>query len=172
MPKGIYAKEKYRKPIPIDLRFWKYVDKKGENECWNWIGFKKQTGYGQIRGLDKNRKSKMLRSHRVSWILTNGEIPDSLCVLHKCDNPSCVNPKHLFLGTIKDNVQDMIKKGRNFLRTGIRIRRAKLKEHEVIEIINSKKPGSFLSKLYGVSNSTIYLIKGRGSWKGLKYGAV
>lgn len=75
--------------------------------CWEWIASKNRDGYGRY-GLDK----KNYLAHRFSWIKTYGEIQDDFLVLHKCDNPSCVNPEHLFLGDCKANIRDMIEKGR------------------------------------------------------------
>ena len=88
-------------------RFWDKVAIAGPDDCWEWQASFHTTGYGQIK---YNRKK--WKAHRISWILTNGEIPNTLCVLHKCDNPKCVNPNHLFLGTLKENTQDMLKKNR------------------------------------------------------------
>jgi hypothetical protein len=87
-------------------RFWLRVNKNGD-DCWTWTGFKNELGYG-LFSLDH----KHVKAHRVSWMVANGKIPDGLCVLHSCDNPICVNPSHLFLGTMKDNTQDMLAKGR------------------------------------------------------------
>ena len=89
-------------------RFWNKVMKIVEtDECWEWIAFKNKDGYGLFGYNGKNQKA-----HRVSWQLHNGPIPDGLCVLHKCDNPSCVNPNHLFLGTNADNIKDRVNKNR------------------------------------------------------------
>lgn len=89
-------------------RFWQKVDKSGK--CWIWTGGRTSTGYGII-GKGK-RGHGFLKAHRASWIINVGSIPDRLLVLHKCDNPLCVKPDHLFLGTYKDNSQDMVSKGR------------------------------------------------------------
>jgi hypothetical protein len=98
-------------PSPIEekiiRRFWSRVAAGKPDECWCWIGSKTPLGYGHMRIGKQNAYS-----HRISWVLHNGFIPDGLVVCHKCDNPSCVNPTHLFLGTMKDNTQDSIKKGR------------------------------------------------------------
>ena len=75
--------------------------------CWNWTGSKNSWGYGCIRYNQKNDGA-----HRVAWILKYGKIPKGLCVLHRCDNPACVRPDHLFLGTQMDNMQDRKKKGK------------------------------------------------------------
>ena len=87
-------------------RFWDKVDKTGE--CWIWTAYTKTDGYGQFK-FD----GKMRGAHRMAWLLTNGEIPDGMLVCHTCDNPSCVNPNHLFLGTNQDNADDKMNKGRH-----------------------------------------------------------
>jgi hypothetical protein len=91
--------------VDLNIRFWNKVNK--TKKCWEWLATKNNKGYGRIQ---VNGKSRL--AHRISYGLKNGEIPRGLEVLHKCDNPLCVNPKHLFLGTHKDNLQDMAKKGR------------------------------------------------------------
>ena len=90
-------------------KFWSRVDKTGD--CWNWTGPKVgRTNYGKLSWHGKD-----YRAHRLAWELTNGPIPEGLCVLHKCDNPSCVRPDHLWLGTFDDNNKDMARKGRSAL---------------------------------------------------------
>lgn len=100
---------------PVENRFWVKVDKVGPiplhrphlRSCWLWIGGREHYGHGRltIRGI-------VWKAHRLSWVLHFGPIPDGLFVLHQCDNPPCVNPEHLFLGTQPDNVHDMQAKGR------------------------------------------------------------
>lgn len=90
-------------------RFWKKVDKKSDEKCWNWIACKNKQGYGRI-GI---AASECVNAHRFSWVLHYGQIPQGLFICHKCDNPSCVNPKHLFTGTRQDNTNDMVLKKRS-----------------------------------------------------------
>jgi hypothetical protein len=90
----------------LPKRFAKNVDFSGE--CWMWNGYRIKGRYGHFNAGNK----KMLLAHRFSWVHFNGDIPEGLYVLHKCDVPYCVNPNHLFLGTQQDNMDDMVRKGR------------------------------------------------------------
>lgn len=142
----------------IEERFWEKVDK--TSDCWLWLGGKNGKGYGSFTED---------RAHRMSWRLAYGDIPNRLHVLHKCDNPSCVNPSHLFLGTNRDNAQDRKNKGRG---GGLKIRgenntEAKLSERDILEIRDLFKAMSLfeLTDIYRISRTQIYRIIRHESWK-------
>lgn len=151
-------------------RFWSYVDKSGS--CWVWCGLKDHRGYGKFSPTHGHPTG----AHRYSWELANGTIPDGMVVCHQCDNPWCVNPKHLFLGTPEDNVQDAIRKGRfqvvkdNLLssKVGEDHANAVLTEDVVRRIRKEYGDGGTscvkLAHKYGVSKTTIHLIVSRKAW--------
>ena len=105
-PNGKKWKEKHpyiKKLFPLEVRFWKNVLKKSDKMCWEWQGAKLPTGYG---------KFSKTYAHRYSYKIHKGELPFGLHVCHSCDNPSCVNPNHLWIGTVADKMRDRDKKGR------------------------------------------------------------
>lgn len=163
-------------------RFWEKVEKSGN--CWEWKAGKDEGGYGRFHCPGWHDSSNtMVAAHRFSWVVTNDEIPNhdsyhGMCVLHKCDNPSCVNPLHLFLGTNEENVRDMDEKKRRVTLShkGSTHSNSKLTESQVIEIYDLHKNKNIsqldLSKMYNVSHSNInHIFTGR-NWSHLKLGEV
>lgn len=154
--------------------FWNKIDIKDDDSCWEWNRHRDSLGYGQTRF-----HRKMERTHRVAWTLLYGEIPKGILVLHKCDNPPCCNPHHLFLGTDKDNSEDREKKGRgnrrylqgvNHPHHGTNHKSAKLDEQKVLEIrkLFSNGVSSYqLAEMFGVSPATAWSAAVGKSWSWL-----
>ena len=123
--------------------------------CWIWLGAANRYGMTRYRGIQ-------FRAHRLSWLTFRGSIPGGLGVLHKCDNSLCVNPDHLFLGTQRDNIHDMIKKGRSG--NGEHHPHTRLTREDVLYIRSSDERTSLLSKKFNVSMSNINAIKRKVRW--------
>lgn len=160
-----------RRERDIEPRFWRNV-KKSEG-CWEWTGARSGNGYGAISWHNKQHGA-----HRVSWMLANGrEIPAGMQVLHACDNPLCVRPEHLSLGSLQENSLDMVRKNRASRvgpgnpAKGERNARAVLNEIQVREIRGKIKSGMqyrTLGREYGVSETTIRFIAIGKTWKYLE----
>jgi hypothetical protein len=145
-------------------RFWSKVER--GNGCWTWTASKNAKGYGKCAPRHWRRQEY---AHRVSWEIANGPIPDGMQVLHHCDNPSCVRPGHLFLGTHQDNMADMVSKGRqrNGPLPGESNGRAKLTRRQVDAIRRRVERGETklrLAKEYGVSRATVQFICKGVTW--------
>jgi len=106
-----------RVPVPWDSspyltpayleRFWSNIIKNGDDECWGWRAYKTDDGYGQFTvGAKRDKNIRRIYVHRLMWEIVNGPIPNRLFVCHRCDNPECANPKHLFLDTLHGNMKD------------------------------------------------------------------
>lgn len=166
-------------------RFWEKVYKNGpilkhmDSPCWIWVGSRNGAGYGTF--WDGNWYTM---AHKFSYLIHYGKAKDGQIICHECDNPPCINPEHLFSGTLKDNTQDMIKKGRLNPPIGFRHRAytkpetilmgekspaSKLTDKEVIEIRERYKAGGIstrkIAKIYGVTGGTIQAIIKRKTWK-------
>lgn len=132
--------------------------------CWLWTGYTTKYGYGQV-----TIGGQVLYTHRLAWELTNGPIPDGQWALHKCDNPPCCNPAHLFLGTQTENMADAASKLR--MHNGEKHGIAKLTDVEVIEIRRLYASGDAtlpaLAKQFGVTISPIHAIVNGRTWKHL-----
>ena len=156
-------------------RFWSHVNQGAESDCWLWTGRTDEKGYGRI----SVGKRKNVGAHRIAWELAVGAIPDRFCVLHRCDNPPCVNPRHLFLGTNTDNVHDRHAKGRSknifpqgdthpaHIRRGQQHWCARLSDSDIQQIRQRREAGETVTRLaadYGVHHATISRIA-RGIWR-------
>lgn len=143
--------------------FWDNVDKRGADECWEWQAARKGPGYGTFR---KTKGGPPFNAHRVAYELANGPIPPGLHVCHRCDNPPCVNPAHLFVGTARDNVRDRVAKGR-FI--GEQSSTPKLRETDVAGILDAYAAGGIsmreLGARYGVTWGNVRSIVYGKTWK-------
>lgn len=146
-------------------KFWGKVDVGHPVDCWEWLATKNNYGYGKF-----HLSGKTWLAHRAAWILIFGPIPKGFCVLHRCDNPPCCNPSHLFLGTRGDNIRDAARKGR--MASGEEHYQSKLTEEEVLEIHKLYDTSEWtlagLAEEYGVSTGTIGRVLSGKTWSWLK----
>lgn len=145
-------------------KFWSMCEKR-ENSCWEWTRCLHKDGYGQL-----SYHRKFWLAHRLAWHLARGPIPKGICVCHKCDNPKCINPDHLFIGSHAENMSDMKNKGRRKnINSGELNGRAKISASDAAEIRNKYQSGKTrqvdLAAEYGIAQTVISLIVRGKIWK-------
>lgn len=163
-PKRLEETERHRTMPEIIDDFWKRVDIRGSKECWEWKGIRSIKRYGFM--LVNCRR---IRTHRFSALLHLGDVPEGMVVCHRCDNPPCCNPDHLFLGTVIDNISDRVRKGRGAV--GASVASAKLDDYKVSQIRARWSSGEMIAPLaleFGVTISTLSKAARRETWKHVK----
>jgi hypothetical protein len=147
-------------------RFWSKVERRGDDECWPWTAYRNHTGYGVLSNPGKHQGTTL--AHRFSFELHVGPVPDGLCVLHRCDNPPCCNPKHFFLGTRDDNNKDRTLKGRGRAPRGPAHAKAKLTEEDVRQIRAMAALGietTWMAALFPCNRNSINHIRAGRNWR-------
>lgn len=138
------------------------------NDCWEWQGSKNRNKYGQIR---YENKSGMMLVHRLSYLIFKGEIPNGMFVCHSCDNKSCCNPDHLWLGTPHDNNQDCLNKNRHYKgKQGCESHKSKFKKEQILSIRKRIENGETAKKIaneFRVQQHTILAIKNKKTYKNI-----
>ena len=160
----------------VQDRFWSRVDTRGYNECWNWLGLRTKLGYGRFWVGTGPNTGYVFKAHRVAYKIWYGPLFDqSKSVCHHCDNPSCVNPKHLFVGTDLDNQRDAVRKGRHSTQITNAMRRRgtahylhKLNDEIVREIRMSTEPQRKIAARYKTSQAQVWRIKNWQAWAHVK----
>lgn len=157
----------------FEARLWAHVSKDGPtlpgmaSPCWMWTGTRRPDGYGVV-GI-ASKATGLIRVHRAVWLLENGPIPDGLFACHRCDNPQCCNPAHIFLGTAGDNARDKEAKGRGSpppVRRGLANNKAKLAPWQIEEIMTSTRSGADLAREFGVIRGSVNQIRKRRGYTG------
>jgi hypothetical protein len=162
--RAYYARRHLRYRLPDPEQFWSRITR--SEGCWEWPGTRNPKGYGYVSG-----GFYRMFAHRAAWELAFGPIPKDLCVLHRCDNPPCVRPDHLWLGTIADNNADMAAKGRASRKPrqfGEQHHAALITAADVHHIRESSARGIDLAMQFGISPSTISAIRHRRKWRHLR----
>ncbi len=171
VPKG-RARTRLSPFAPAEERFWHRVEKgPTADACWTWVGSRTPAGYGHLH-ID----GRPMYAHRFSWALNSGgPVPDDQCVLHRCDNPPCVRPDHLFVGTRGDNVRDAASKGRLWAQArpedvprGEQHAQAKLTEdivRKIRERVANGESQRAMSREYGVDRVAIRNVVLRKTWR-------
>lgn len=153
-------------PLSRAALFWRHVDLGNVSACWPWNGARYKAGYGRIR------RGKVQRAaHREAFAIAFGQdVPANLAVCHRCDNPPCCNPAHLFVGTIADNNHDRHAKGRDGRMLGEQHPRAKLLASDVVEMRRMRAAGAIFKEIgarFGVTTQAAYLAVSGKSWRHL-----
>jgi hypothetical protein len=142
--------------------FWAKVDVRGVDDCWEWTHIRNPKGYGRA-----SVRSTLRAAHRVAWTFAHGPIPDGLFCCHHCDNPPCCNPRHLFLGTSSENLQDASRKGR--MHPGEKCGTAKLTDAAVRDIrlrhASGERSRATLARRHGVSVGAVQAVLERRTWR-------
>lgn len=156
-------------PKPAEERFWDKVAIGEPDACWEWQGAVQPSGYGFMHG--GIGRPRWVLAHRLSWEMHNGPIPEGLAVLHRCDNPPCVNPAHLWLGTRADNNRDRGEKGRGreARQRGAANTNAKLTEDDVRQIIAAlqelpRRSQTEIAQQFGIKQPQVSRIMLRQNW--------
>jgi hypothetical protein len=152
-----------RWPLAPEERFWRYVNKTTPDLCWEWQGPRNHAGYGILK-----LGQQTWLATRLLWTWMNGPIVEGMCVLHHCDNPACVNPAHLWLGTRADNNADKYHKGRHRVGIGERARQAKLTASAVKWIREAYQGGmsqTAIAQHLGVNQTSISRVVLRQTWR-------
>jgi hypothetical protein len=162
-PECGHIKQARERTVPVAQRFWAKVNKGGPDDCWLWTGALSSDGYGRFNVGGRN-----LTASRLAYELTYGTLPSNIMACHKCDNPPCCNPNHLFPGSNSENQRDMVAKNRGNKAHGEAQPKAKLTAAVVIEIRKLRDQGytqDRLSQIFGVGQTTISTIVQRKTWK-------
>lgn len=155
----------------IEARFWSYVSISGEEDCWEWSGAVKKTGYGSFKAISY----VSIVASRMAWAFANNSDPGDLMVCHACDNPVCCNPSHLWVGTAADNNTDCASKGRTYFqktahkRRGAGNPRALISELDILMILSDMINGENnkeISRKYGITHSMVSVIRRGKAWTG------
>lgn len=147
------------------VRFWEKVIKRSDHQCWQWVGATDQSGRGYI-GIG-GRLGGIALASRISYIIHNGSVTDGMSVCHRCDNPNCVNPSHLFLGTQHENIQDAVEKGR--MRHSEDNGLAKFTNAQIRDLRTQFAGGGYsfsaIGRKFGTSVSNAFRIIKRHTWR-------
>jgi hypothetical protein len=137
----------------LEELFWPKVDKSGD--CWIWTAYRTKQGYGRLKVKTVHQKL----AHRLAWEFAKGPVPDGLFVLHRCDNPPCVNPDHLFLGTLIDNNLDRARKGRSGTTRACTRPNAKITNEIISAILADTRSNRQIALAVGVSRASVIRVK-------------
>lgn len=158
---------------PPIVRLMEHVEFELNTGCWLWSAGQQARGYGAIN-VRSHRGNRVVRVHRFSWEVHHGPIPEGIVVCHKCDTPTCCNPAHLFLGTMGDNMRDMVKKGRRptyASHRGDQSACARLNDEAVLDIRRAERTMTEYANQYGVSCGAVGEIWKGKNWRHLHDGS-